>query len=354
MVENAREQMNESIQEIKVAKEEIQEIEAVKKETKDIKLEALNELKGIFSEALGGLSFQIGICLVIVYHILYISYKAFLQSRIYTTIEDDCYCNERDKVVYRTITFTLMGVWVLFLPTYAFYAIINHFTCSEWVCCKDVNDSYEDDRQKIKELFEKYNSQIEQRKEYFLNELRDMITTYYLDHVHYNNKRLKLEIAEANRATDLRQENEVDEPNEDEADAISNALINWKKWCSCTKNCSFMLLKFFLISIRFGFRLAIIPLLQLHWLDNYAWNCIFNNLLRSYCSTITNEYLIGLDHLLVVYAMYFFILIAVLFSIIIEWFPRGLPKFVLKFEGNFNSLTLNVADRKRKKGNRKK
>ena len=319
------------------------EIEKSVQEIDDVVSDAtgdINELKGILSEALGGLPFKVGIIIVVLYQISYLTYKAFFETRLDIIIQDDCYCDQRDQIVYRTITFAFMSVWLLFLSSYAIYNICCSFTCTD-SCCRGKSES-----KKIEKLFEKYNSQIEKRKEYLLKELNDMITTYYLDNEHYRNKKEQLQnkvIGE--NARNLNQGN-LNQENLEEVDAKSNET-NWKKWCSCTKNCCFMLLKITFITIRFGFRLTIIPLLALHGLNNYAWNCIFNNLIRQYCATITNEYFIGLDHLLVVYAMYIFILVAILFSIIIEWFPRGIPSFILKFERNFNSLTINVEHGKR-------
>ena len=253
------------------------------------------------------------------------------------TIEHDCFCSRRDQIAYRVFTFILMGAWIIFLPSFAIYKILSHFQCTKNVCCKG---KIKKDSHEIKELSEEYNLQIEQRKEFFHKELNNMITTYYLDEEHYNSKKLKLKMAEAHRAKNLKQNNE-EESEPHEVDTAIN-VIHWKQWCSCTKHCGFMLLKVIFILMRLGFRLAIIPLFQLHWLDNYAWNCIFNNLLRDYCATIRNEYFIGLDQSLVVHVMYILILLAILFSIIIDWFPRGIPKIILNFEGNFNSLTIHV------------
>ena len=315
----------------------------------------INELKGILSEALGGFPFKVGILLVLLYHLSYLFYKAFFETRIDHIIQDDCYCDQRDQAVYRAITLIFMGAWIIFLPGYAFYKSFNRFicaTCSVCCCCGDKSE----DHKKMKELFDKYIQEIEYLKEYFLKEVTDMITTYYLDSQHYKSKKEKLANVKRNTMRTLKEDNGcLGDIEVDEIDTKSNAnIISCKKWCSCTKHCCFMLFKILFISVRFGFRLAIIPLLQLHWLNDYAWNCIFNNLLREYCATITNEYFIGLDHSLVVYAMYVFILSAILFSIIIDWFPRGIPSFILKFEGNLNSLTISVDRGKRQDNKRKK
>ena len=306
----------------------------------------------VLSEVLGGLPLRIGITIVLLYHLLYITYNAFkdtrtdlgdafFETRTNDTVAHECFCNQRDQIVYRVITFTLMGAWIIFIPAFALHKTFSHFTCTNRVCCKGKTH---EDYQKIKELFEKYNSQIELRKIFFRKEVNDMITTYYLDSEHYNSKKLKLE---ANRRKNLKQKNEEEkeeresEPNE--IDAKLN-VMNWKQWCSCTKHCGFMFFKVIFILIRLGFRLAVIPLFQLHWLDDYAWNCIFNKLIRKYCKTVRNEYFIGLDHSLVIYVMYVLILLAILFSIIINWFPKGIPNIILNFEGNFNALTIRVDD----------
>ena len=337
MAENTDGEITESVKQIDTVTDGATGDTSRYRRTDNVTVESTANAHPLLSEVLGGLPLKIGIAIVLLYHLLYIAYKAFIETRTDHMIEHECFCHRRDQIVYRVFTFTLMGAWVIFLPAFAFYKTISRFTCHNRICCRVGHKDY----QKIKELFEKYNSQIELRKGFFHKEVNDMITAYYLDSEHYSSKKQKLKAAEANRRRNSDQENEESEL--DEIDAKLNA-IDWKKWCSCTKHCGFMFLKVIFISVRFGFRLAIIPLFQLHWLDDYAWNCIFNNLLREYCATIRNEYFIGLDHSLVVYIMYILILLAILFSIIINWFPRGIPKIILNFEGNFNSLTINVDD----------
>ena len=339
MAANVDDKLSKSVQEIDTVTDGATDDTNQYKRTGTVKEDSTIHIHhSVLSEVLGGLPLRIGITLVLLYHLLYIAYNAFLETRTDHTIEHECFCSRRDQIAYRVITFTLIGAWILFLPAFAFHKTFSHFTCTNCVCCKDKTN---EDHQKIKELFEKYNSQIELRKEFFRNEVNDMITTYYLDSVHYDSKKLKLEMAESNRRKNLRHNNEEEDSEPNEIDAKLN-VMNWKKWCSCTKNCGFMFFKVIFILIRLGFRLAIIPLFQLHWLDDYAWNCIFNNFIREYCGTVRHEYFIGLDHSLVVYVMYILILLAFLFSIIINWFPRGIPKIVLNFEGNFNSLTIRV------------
>ena len=140
---------------------------------------------------------------------------------------------------------------------------------------------------------------------------------------------------------------ELEQENLEEAEGNPKEVKGCRAWCSCRMKCCFMLCKALLITIRFVFRLVIIPLLALHWLNDYAWNCIFNHFTREYCATITNEYFIGLDRSLVVYGMYVFIMLAVLLTIIVERFPKGMPKFILELD----SLTIKVEDGGKKQRN---
>ena len=94
----------------------------------------------------------------------------------------------------------------------------------------------------------------------------------------------------------------------------------------------FMFLKVTLIVLRFVFRFLIVPLLQLQLFSDYAWYCLLNNVVRNYCHTETNKYHIGLDHSLVNYCVYILLLIALLFSFLINWFPKGIPQVVLLYK----------------------
>lgn len=337
MAENADDEISKSVQEIDTVTDgatgDINQYKRTGIVEEDTTIDAGTH-HSVLPEVLGGLPLRIGIIIILLYHLLYIAYKAFLETRTDHIIEHECFCDQRDQIVYRVITFTLVGAWILFLPAFALHKIFSHFTCK---------DKTSEDYQKIKELFEKYNSQIELRKDFFRKEVNDMITSYYLDSEHYNSKKLKLETADANRRKNLKNEEEEGESEPNETDAKLN-VMNWKQWCSCTKHCGFMLFKVIFILIRLGFRLIIIPLFLLHWLDDYVWNCLFNNLIREYCTSVRSEYFIGLDHSLVVYVMYVLVLLAILFSIIINWFPRGIPNVILNFEGNLNSLTIRVDD----------
>ena len=100
----------------------------------------------------------------------------------------------------------------------------------------------------------------------------------------------------------------------------------------CSRQRCFTVLKISLIAIRFVFRLLIVPLLQLQLLNDYAWYCLLNDVIRNYCETETNMYYIGLDHSMVNYFVYILLLVALLFSFLINWFPKGIPQLVLLYK----------------------
>jgi len=92
----------------------------------------------------------------------------------------------------------------------------------------------------------------------------------------------------------------------------------------------FSLIKVSLIVFRFIFRLFVVPILQLQWFNDYAWNCLMNKIIRDYCETENMKYYINLDHSILLYSVYIVLLVALLFSVLINWFPKGIPHIVLQ------------------------
>ena len=113
--------------------------------------------------------------------------------------------------------------------------------------------------------------------------------------------------------------------NSEEPDSDQQNKVSWR-WCR------FMTFKVILIVIRYSFRFLIVPLLQLQLLNDYAWNCIMNNVIRSYCKNLTSTHYTGLDHSFVIYSVYILLLIALLISVLIRWFPKGIPQVVLLYK----------------------
>ena len=79
--------------------------------------------------------------------------------------------------------------------------------------------------------------------------------------------------------------------------------------------------KLFLIVNQVLAQLLIIPLLELQWLDQYAWVCVAG-ISRNYCNSDRDVYTLVLDQAVVVYMFYASILFAALLSMIISWLPQ--------------------------------
>ena len=75
-----------------------------------------------------------------------------------------------------------------------------------------------------------------------------------------------------------------------------------------------------------------------------------DGLARDYCETTADQYFIGLDHSLVLYAVYVMILVTITFSIIITWLPKGTPQLLLHYDIEKKSV-IEYIDIKRKKTN---
>ena len=81
-------------------------------------------------------------------------------------------------------------------------------------------------------------------------------------------------------------------------------------------------LKIFLIVTQALVQLLIIPLLELQWLDQYAWVCVADGINRNYCSSDGDADHLALDQVVVVYMFYASIVCATLLSLVICWLPQ--------------------------------
>ena len=297
----------------------------------------LNELRGILSEALGDLPFKTAIGFVVLFNFLYILYGAYFGANHFNVIESDCYCNNGDRVFYRIITFGFSTAWILFLVVYATYTTLFH----NHIVTRLLEA---DDKITVERQYERLLVQIHRRRKYLQSQFEELLTTAYLDSEHFRNKKAHLNslynrnsnVAFSHDTTSAEkdaQEQASTKPSTREDKKVKNNPSSNlprrqpKKWYC------FMACKLSLLTFRFVFRILIVPLLQLQWVDDYTWNCIMGNFLRDYCKTITNTYFIGLDHSLVLYSVYVLILVALLFSVVINWLPKGVPQVVLEYEG---------------------
>ena len=74
----------------------------------------------------------------------------------------------------------------------------------------------------------------------------------------------------------------------------------------------------FLVIVRLLAQIALIPLLLFQTLGTYPWICITDHY---YCRSVTNQYRLGIDTAAVAFTFYCCILIAVLSTTILQWFP---------------------------------
>ena len=74
----------------------------------------------------------------------------------------------------------------------------------------------------------------------------------------------------------------------------------------------------FLLIARLSAQVSLIPLLILQVLDTHAWICVMNDL---YCDNLRSEYELGLDRTAMSFAFYCSILVSILASTMLHWFP---------------------------------
>ena len=290
--------------------------------------EQLHELKGILSEALGDLPFKVAIIIVVVFNLLYTLYRSFLATRTDNVIESDCYCNPTDRTFYRTIMLVSMIFWIIFLFAYAFKSTFGHGHFTRYNQAKQNTQETSED-QAFSELFDI----VTQQERNFRAQLEDLVSTKFLDHdyakrieeeyISKNNTNCKDATLARNDITDKGIQSRIQQFKQSHAE---KTRILPKRWYC------FMFVKVLLIILRFVFRLLIVPLLQLQWFNEYAWNCLMNNIIRNYCETETSKYYIGLDHSFVLYSVYIILLVALLFTFVINWCPKGTPEVIFHYK----------------------
>ena len=284
----------------------------------------VNELKGFLNETLGDLPFKFAITLVVFLNFLYTFYEAFFSTSILNDeVKGDCYCDPTDRAFYRTVLFLSMVFWISFLIINALYCIFRHINCHK-------EARLNSDRSKKISLITDTLDALKKNERKLKSYLRYLVTTNVLDddhckgiENHYNSLYLK-------RATDCNTSSSDDNDNIVNVNSVNpdSNQLNEASW----RWCRFMAFKVILIVIRYIFRLLIVPLLQLQLLNDYAWNCIMNNIIRNYCADETGSHYISLDHSFVIYSVYILLLIALLISVLIRWFPKGLPQVVLLYK----------------------
>ena len=73
-----------------------------------------------------------------------------------------------------------------------------------------------------------------------------------------------------------------------------------------------------LLTARLAAQVSLIPLLILQVLDTHVWICIMKNM---YCDNLQSEYELGLDRTAMSFGFYTSVLISILASTMLQWFP---------------------------------
>ena len=297
----------------------------------------LNELKGILGEALGDVPFKCAILVVVLFNLLYTLYHTFLATRTDNVIENDCYCDSTDRVFYRTITLISIIFWVCFLFIYALISTFGHghFTRYNEAATRQ-NSLYGVSASANRAFSELFDMVTEQEKS-FQAQLKDLVSTKFLDYDYAKSIELRCmavygTVSSTDGESTTSARNDTLHTNNEETRRVTQFRLNKTVKKQPTRWYCFMFTKIILIILRFMFRLLIVPLLQLQWFNEYAWNCLMNNVIRNYCETDSTKYYIGLDHSFVLYSVYILLLIALLFSFIINWFPKGIPEVTLHYK----------------------
>ena len=277
----------------------------------------LQELKGILSEALGDLPFKLAIVLIVLFNLIYTFYHAFFTTRIDNVIESDCYCDPIDRAFYRTLILVSTMIWICILSGYALISTLGH---GHFIRFNEAK------RNKAAEkIFSNLTDIVATYEKSFQGKLRDIVSTKILDYDY-------CKAIEDYYASQSSKRNKHVHSQSTEKSKNFKDFYNQKGRKQPKRWRYYMCSKILLIVLRFIFRLLIVPLLQLQWFNEYAWNCLMNNVIRNYCEAETSQYYIGLDHTFVLYSVYVLLLIALLFSIIINWFPRGTPEVAFQYE----------------------
>lgn len=293
-----------------------------------LSLAGVQQLRGILSEALSTSLFKFAVVIVFIFNFSYSLFNSFRQDASQVdsnnSIADKCHCNGRHKTFYVTIVLTSTVVWFLVLVLEKFYT---------WFVRPGRYDS------RLLELIKgnlKYDS-------YFANEFNMLLSAVYDDQNNMNKLIAKLKKEQVNGGVTgalpiFRIPHYLKNlfPNVMptmhgeryfKKSVFRSARDNISRHCQhfCglrRRHKAVASFKLFLIVNQFLSQLFIVPLLELQWLDQYAWVCVAG-ISRNYCNSDRDIYNLALDQAVVVYMFYASILFAALLSVIISWLPQN-------------------------------
>ena len=291
-----------------------------------LSLAGVQELRGVLSEALNTYLFKFAVVIVVVFNFLYSLFNSFRQDgardESNDSVANKCHCNGRHKTFYVTLILTSTIIWFLILVLEKFYT---------WFVCPGRYDY------RLLELI-RDNSRFEL---HFTKELNMLLSAVYdnPNNMFKLTAKLKKQINSNDTGGmpifEIPHDLKNSFPNcmpttHGEAyckksvfkSAKDNVSRQYRYFCRLKRRHKAVTsFKLFLIVNQFLSQLLIVPLLQLQWLDQYAWVCVAG-ISRNYCNSDRDVYNLALDQAVVVYMFYASILFAALLSMVISWLPQ--------------------------------
>ena len=242
-----------------------------------LSLAGVQELRGVLSEALNTSLFKFAVVIVFVFNFSYSLFNSFRQDGSQSESNDDirnrCHCNGRHKTFYVILILTSAVVWFLILVMEKFYTWFVRPGRYDYRLLELIRD----------------NSRF---LSYFTKELNMLLSAVYDDPNNMLKLAAKLKKEQVNSdATGTMPIFEIPHhlkdyfPNSMPAthgevyckkSIFKSAKDNFSRQCRhfCRLKCRHKAVtsfKLFLIINQFLSQLLIVPLLQLQWLDQYAW-----------------------------------------------------------------------------------
>lgn len=311
------------------------DVDHVKREeiAEPLSLAGVQELRGVLSEAINTSLFKFAVTIVFVFNFSYSLFNSFrqdgTQEESNDSITDRCHCNGRHRTFYVTIVLMSTVVWFLILVLEKFYTrfvqpgryghcllelIIDNSKFDSYFT-KELNlllSAVYDDQNNMDMLIAKL------KKQQSNNDNDDTGTIPSFGIPHY----LKHSFPNAMLATS----GEGYCKKSVFSSAKDNVFRRYRHFCRLKRrHKAIASFKLFLIVNQFLAQLLIVPLLELQWLDQYAWVCVAG-VSRNYCNSEEDVYNLALDQAVVVYMFYASILFAALLSIVINWLPQYYDK----------------------------
>ena len=349
---------------IKRSREAKREIDRIGKEAR----QHYDQWKEILSGTLSDKQLSTGLTLLFIFYIFYASFNSISGENKQDEDLTNCTCNETHRIYYQTLVIFFSGLWVIFFALLTIQDLIQRIkgirrmdaagvrrarkmphdhrsvledpSPSEQTQLLDASSSFKSpgQNQGMKPQTSAASSQVHQSndlKSATLERLDHYEKYLWLQfdraysvgaalgkHEELTLPQIKHVVADEKRSMkNLSIQINGQPANDEEVDELFKHM---DKEGSVTRTadiaCSsivFFLYPFLLI-VRLMAQVSLIPLLILQALDAYAWICVMKHF---YCSNLRSEYQLGLDRTAVSLAFYWSILVSILVSTMLRWFP---------------------------------